>query len=98
MSLGAISPATTSPPIDNYLTSSTAPYQSSPTNSTAVNLPLTQQVGGNTDHTFTASTTDHELDAVTTPTPLGTAAQPIGNAQPDSLAESGVGLHVSSTQ
>jgi hypothetical protein len=98
MSLGAVSPS--SPAVNNYLTSSTAPYQSSPTNSTATSLPLTQEVGGNTDHTFTASVTDHELDAVTTPNPLGTATAPTlaNNAQPDTLAQSGVGLHVSASQ
>jgi hypothetical protein len=67
MSIGAVSSASTSPHIDNYLTSSTAPYQASPTNSNASTLPLTQVVDGNTDHTFTASVVDHELNAVNTP-------------------------------
>jgi len=100
MSIGAVSPAVTPPHVDNYVTSSTAPYQASPTNSNASTLPLTQVVGGSTDHTFTASTVDHELNAVTTPNPSGTSTgQTIGNnAQPDSLAQSGVGLHVSATQ
>lgn len=98
MSTGAVS-ALTPPHINTYVTSSTAPYQASPTNSTASNLPLTQVVG-NTDHTFTASTTDHELNAVTTPNPFGTPAGSTvtSNAAPDTLAQSGVGLHVSSTQ
>ena len=100
MSIGSVSPASTPPHVDNYLTSSTAPYQSSPTNSTASNLPLTQTLPGATDHTFTSSTVDHELNAVTTPNPAGSSATPaIGNnAAPDSLAQSGVGLHVSATQ
>jgi hypothetical protein len=101
MSTGAVSPASTSPFVDNkYVSSSTAPYQASPTNSTASNLPLTQQLPGGTDHTFTASTTDHELNAVTTPNPLGTtsAQTPLYTSPPDSLAQSGVGLHVSANQ
>jgi dihydroorotate dehydrogenase len=99
MSIGAVSSASTSPAVNNYLTSSTAPYQASPTNSNASSLPLTQVVGGSTDHTFTASVTDHELNAVNTPNPLGTAAgQTFGNnTQPDTLAQSGVGLFVSAT-
>jgi hypothetical protein len=102
MNIGAASPASTSPFVDNkFVSSSTAPVQSSPTNSTASSLPLTQEVGGSTDHTFTASTTDHELNAVTTPNPVGSpSAQqpPANNAPPDSLAQSGIGLHVSSAQ
>ena len=99
MSIAAVPSSTTTPGINNYLTSSTAPYQASPTNSNASSLPLTQNLPGSTDHTFSASTTDHELNAVTTPNPSGTAAAQIGNnAQPDTLAQSGVGLHVSSTQ
>ena len=100
MSTGAVPPASTPPQINTYVNSSTAPYQASPTNSTTTTLPLTQVIGGDTDHTFTASTVDHELNAVTTPNPVGVAGgQTIGNnAQPDSLAQSGVGLHVSATQ
>ncbi len=100
MSTGAVSPAVPPPHLDNYVTSSTAPYQASPTNSNASTLPLTQVVSGNTDHTFTASITDHELDAVTTPNPAGSPiGQTVGNnTQPDPLSQLGVGLHVSSTQ
>jgi hypothetical protein len=100
MSIGAVSSASTSPAVNNYLTSSTAPYQSSPTNSNASSLPLTQVVGGSTDHTFSASTVDHELNAVTTPNPLGSSGgQTLGNnTPPDTLAQSGVGLHVSASQ
>jgi hypothetical protein len=100
MSTGAVSSALTPPHVNNYVTSSTAPYQASPTNSTASNLPLTQTLPGGTDRTFTASTVDHELNAVTTPNPTGTPAgqTPTNNAQPDSLAQSGIGLHVSATQ
>ncbi len=105
MSTGAISPTSTSPFVDNkYVSSSTAPYQASPTNSTASNLPLSQQLPGGTDRTFTASTTDHELNAVNAPNPLGTFAQapgsnaPPANAAPDTLAQSGIGLHVSASQ
>src|SRR5271170_5824974 len=99
MSIGSVSPASTPPHVDNYLTSSTAPYQASPTNSTASTLPLTQVLSGGTDHTFTASTVDHELNAVTTPNPTGSSTGPaIGNTQPDSLAQSGIGLNVSATQ
>src|SRR5271154_6882249 len=100
MSIGAVSPASTPPSANNYVTSSTAPYQASPTDSNASTLPLTQVLSGDTDHTFTASTVDHELNAVTTPNPLGTSGgQNVGNnTQPDSLAQSGVGLYVSATQ
>lgn len=108
MSTGAISPASTSPFVDNkYVSSSTAPYQASPTNSTTVsNLPLTQQVGGGTDHTFTASTTDHELNAVNTPNPVGSSSAqpplyttpPANKPAPDSLAQSGIGINVSASQ
>jgi hypothetical protein len=106
MNIGAASPASTSPFVDNkYVSSSTAPYQASPTNSTASNLPLTQEVGGGTDHTFTASTTDHELNAVNAPNPLGTSSpqpplytSPQTNTQPDTLAQSGIGILVSSAQ
>src|ERR1700678_355648 len=100
MSIGAVSSASTSPAVNNYLTSSTAPYQSSPTNSNASSLPLTQVVGGSTDHTFSASVTDHELNAMTTPNPIGSATGQIfgNNTEPDTLAQSGVGLHVSATQ
>jgi|SRR5580698_5278201 hypothetical protein len=101
MSIGAVSSASTPHQIDSYLTSSTAPYQASPTDSTtASSLPLSQAVPGSTDHTFSASTVDHELNAVNTPNPLGTSSgQPIGaNAVPDSLAQSGIGLNVSAAQ
>jgi len=100
MSIEAVASAQTPPHVNTYLTSSTAPYQASPTNSTASNLPLTQTVPGSTDHTFTALTVDHELNAVNTPNPIGTSqGQTIGNnATPDSLAQSGIGLHVSATQ
>ncbi len=98
MSIGAVSSGST-PPLYSYVTSSTAPYQASPTNSTASSLPLTQTLSDATDHTFTASTTDHELNVVTTPNPFGTLGQAVGsNSQPDTLAQSGIGLHVSSTQ
>jgi hypothetical protein len=99
MSVGAVSPDST-PPLYSYVTSSTAPYQSSPTDSTtATNLPLTQTLSDGTDRTFTASTTDHELNVVTAPNPFGTLGQaPASTTQPDSLAQSGIGLHVSSTQ
>ena len=101
MSTGAVPSASTPPPhINTYVNSSTAPYQASPTNSNASTLPLTQVAGDDTDHTFTASITDHELNVVTAPNPAGSAnGQTLGNnAQPDSLAQLGVGLHVSSTQ
>ena len=106
MSTGAISPASTSPFVDNkYVSSSTAPYQASPTNSTASNLPLTQELPGSSDHTFTASTTDHELNAVNAPNPLGTAGaqpplytSPANKPAPDSLAQSGIGINVSASQ
>ena len=101
MSIGAVSSASTPPPVVNdYLTSSTAPYQASPTNSKASNLPLTPVVAGATDHTFTASVTDHELNAVTTPNPIGSVSGQIfgSNTQPDTLAQSGIGLNVSTTQ
>lgn len=99
MSIGAVSPAPQQ--INSYLTSSTAPYQASPTDSTtATNLPLSQAVPGSTDNTFSASTVDHELNAVNAPNPLGTSTgQTVGaNAAPDALAQSGIGLHVSATQ
>ena len=100
MSIGAVSAAVKPPSIDTYLTSSTAPYQASPTDSNASSLPLTQVLGDDTDHTFTGSTVDHELNAVTTPNPSGTPiGQTIGTTTPpDSLAQSGVGLHVSAAQ
>jgi hypothetical protein len=102
MSIGSVSPASTPPQppqLNDYLTSSTAPYQASPTNSTASNLPLSQTVAGSTDHTFTASTVDHELNAVNTPNPLGTSGGSFGsNAAPDTLAQSGIGINVSATQ
>jgi hypothetical protein len=100
MSIGSVSPAATPPQPNNYLTSSTAPYQASPTNSNASNLPLSQAVPGSTDNTFSASTVDHELNAINTPNPLGTStSQTVGaNAAPDSLSQSGIGLHVSASQ
>lgn len=99
MSIGAVSPDST-PPLYSYATSSTAPYQASPTDSTtATNLPLTQTLSDATDHTFTASTTDHELNVVTTPNPFGTLGPAVGsNSQPDTLAQSGIGLHVSAAR
>jgi hypothetical protein len=98
MSIGAVS-SSTSPTSTNYLTASTAPYQASPTNSDASTLPLTQVLGDGTDHTFTASTVDHELNVVTTPNPLGTASvSTVNNNAPDSLAKSGIGLNVSTVQ
>ncbi|HEV8020555.1 MAG TPA: hypothetical protein VGP41_04780 [Candidatus Lustribacter sp.] len=96
MSVGAVSPGSTAP-LYSYVTSSTAPYQASPTNSTASSLPLTQTLSDGTDRTFTASTTDHELNVVTTPNPFGTLGQAPAT-QPDTLAQSGIGLHVSSSQ
>jgi hypothetical protein len=100
MSTGAVSPAATPPHVENYLTSSTAPYQASPTNSNASSLPLTQTLSNDSDHTFSASTVDHELNAVTTPNPVGvpSAQTSSTNAPPDSLAQSGIGLHVSASQ
>lgn len=100
MSIAGVHSTPTPPHISDYTTSPTAPYQSSPTNSNASNLPLTQVLPGGTDHTFTSSTVDHELNAVTTPTPSGAQpGQAYGNGPlPDSLAQSGIGLHVSSTQ
>ena len=101
MSIDTVASAAAPPQqIDSYLTSSTAPYQASPTGSTATtNLPLTQAVPNGTDQTFSASTTDHELNAVNTPNPLGTSSQVTGaNAAPDSLAQAGIGVHVSATQ
>jgi hypothetical protein len=99
MSIGAVSSAPQQ--IDSYLTSSTAPYQASPANSTtATNLPLSQAVPGSSDQTFSASTVDHELNVGNTPNPLGTSAPQTGstNAVPDALAQSGIGLYVSATQ
>jgi len=99
MSIGAVS--STPHQIDSYLTSSTAPYQASPTDSTtATNLPLSQAVPGSGDNTFSASTVDHELNVVNTPNPVGSSSGQIvgANAAPDALAQSGIGLHVSATQ
>ncbi len=100
MNVAAVSPASTPPHLDTYVTSPTAPYQASPTNSTASTLPLTQVLSDGTDHTFTASTVDHELNVVNTPNPLGAlGGQTVGNnTQPDALSQSGVGLYVSATQ
>lgn len=101
MSIGAVSSDAAAVALHSYDTSPTAPYQSSPTDSTTVtNLPLTQTVAGATDNTFTASTVDHELNAVTTPNPFGTIGNSAGggNPQPDSLAQAGIGLHISAAQ
>jgi hypothetical protein len=100
MSIGAVSSGSTPPVINTYLTSSTAPYQASPTNSNASNLPLTQTLPNSTDHTFTSSTVDHELNAVNTPNPIGSVSGQIfgSSTQPDTLAQSGVGIHVSASQ
>ena len=98
MGIGAVN---TPPVINNCVNAVATPYQASPTETAGPStLPLTQSVPGGTDPTFTASVTDHELNAVNTPNPVGgiLGGGAIGNAQPDTLAQSGIGLHVSASQ